>query len=142
MIKLFLILLLSISIGITHAVPFSEIPTEPEVNFTVKAPETAYIQKDYCMKLSAFDDREKYNKRFNGIGKLVYADVEIEIFPSERYNVIEEITGKTQKNGSFSACDFITTHSYTTHGLYNMTVSVSYGESELIKVYQFWTIQK
>ena len=123
-------------------VPWSEIPQEIEVNFNVKYPNIALIQHDYCVSLSAYDDRNNYHENFKGIGSLHNAEVSIEIFPSHQYDIIAEIDGKTNKNGYFAGCTFVTTHSYLSHGLYTLTMSVSYDNSTMTKGYQFWTIEK
>ena len=122
---------------------YADIPPEPEVHFTAKVPQYAYIQRDFSFNIRAEDDRSAYYSNAPSIGKIYGADVKTIIYPSwtDKW-IIQEISGKTSKRGYYSGNDFVTTNEYLPHALDNMTITVSYGNSVETQEFQFWTLEK
>ena len=119
---------------------YADIPDSPEVHFAADIQQYGWIQEDYVVKLTAVDDRSAYCKCAPTISKLAGAEVNILIYPSwtDRY-IIEELTGFTNNRGWVALNTFVTTHDYRPHDLYNMTISVAYGNSMDTQHFQFWT---
>lgn len=139
------IFLIVFTVGIiqTADAMYADIPENPEVHFKAFVPQYAFIQRSFDFNVIVIDDRTEYCKCVPKTKPLYNANVTVTIYPSwtDKY-IIEEITGKTLKNGYFAGSDFVTTHEYIPHDLYNMTISVSYGDSIDIQEFQFWTIER
>lgn len=142
MTKMIIILALLIGLSINTVFGmYADIPEEPEVHFTAKVQDIAYIQKDFSFQLTVYDDRSAYH---NSMKPTLLHDAKITaiITPADNYFEIEKLEGKSSKRGYFAASDFVTGNEYESHALYNMTISVQYGDSIDEQTFQFWTITK
>ena len=107
------------------------IPVYADTNFYSLVPRTAMQQQDICVSIWAFEG-DKYMQRTSLRG----ADVTVEFQRFGGYD-IDVFTGKTYRSGFFSICDFVTSHQYDKHSLYQITITVN----ETSKVFYFWTVQ-
>jgi hypothetical protein len=132
-------------IGMSFIVPafgaYADIPKNPEVHFTQHIQKTVFIGKDFTATVKAVDDRSSYYKGM--IAKpLNNANVTVKITSAYNDIVLDKLTGKTNKYGFWSGAEKIQTPLYKNHGLYNVTVSIQYGDSVDTQKFQFWTTVK
>lgn len=115
------------------------LPAYADVTFIADVPKYATIQRDFSFKLTAYNDmtEQHMGKKF-----LKGADVSIHITPSWHDFTLAEWKGNTWSRGYFSGNELITNHEFGDHALYNMTITVSYGDSSETQIHQFWTNER
>ena len=138
----FFIILILLGVAIAPAYGmYADIPKSPEVHFTYHATKTVILYDEFNVTVHAQDDRSAYYKYFKS-NPLQNANVTVYITSFDKNILMDSLTGKTNKYGYWSGGIEIGTPKYSTHGLYNATITIQHYDSIDTKHFQFWTILK
>lgn len=116
-----------------------DVPEGPEIHFKALTPKLVQIWNQFTVSLIAVDDRTTYCACSPPITPLHGADVTVIVTLSDNPEIITELYGKTNAHGKYVVGELVRDYEYSNDTLYNMTVSVEYGDSVDTQVTQFWT---
>ncbi len=116
-----------------------DVPEATEVHFTATTPTMVQLWNQFTVSLIAVDDRTAYCACAPAVTPLEGAHVSIIITASDNPAIITELSGKTNAQGKFVVGHLVRDFEYTNDTLYNMTITVQYGDSIETQVSQFWT---
>jgi len=117
---------------IGYCIDDNKVVNDPQIDIDVFHTPYAWIQKPFDFHIFV---SENYNPLHN-------ANITTTIQAHDNNYIIDTFTGSTNPHGYYTDSDFITTHDYLSHGLYNLTISVQYDSFEQTKRYQFWTQER